>query len=561
MIKTISKILFCALLTSGLQVRANELYDFIAEAKKYHAYENVISALSVVEVHASVKGSGLLVFKDGKLIIVTNSHNLQGKKSALITLPERYVNHYLNERYIPNDGILGFQGMAQVLYDFPLSDIAILSFPEEKLTEEQRFVIEKYALANGVFTEKDGWVPGVSSSLNHEAVTAVLQGKPTTIEASRNAKGSLIKDTFISGDESLIWAAPIYAKPGVSGGGYYKEGILVGLVTKISLAGEAVTLATPFSKIASLLYSPNKNETQVFWKDGLMVYKAKDKTITINPLGNGWLGNGGDLEEVDESKSGDSNPNYWRLQARGSYSTQSISTWDPFVYRPGHFVVNKENVSFVRVKKKSLFKSLDTYRIPTLAQFIASENKGEEQVFLQNTPQNLQILKEARIAQKTNINHGRVYVFSKYSNLFKIETPQGKGEEFPTERSARYRDPEGYLMTYYESYETKFSDKTIFDVKLRPNETDYSRQFSVTAATDLSKVVIKKFEVGYNSSKLISEIVLKPQELNSPQSLVFKSDDGVHKAILMYSNTDLSKLVKVFVLSEKVLAEFWTDKN
>ncbi|MBY0415596.1 MAG: hypothetical protein K2Q18_15590, partial [Bdellovibrionales bacterium] len=46
---------------------------------KYKSYENMSKAMSVVEVLGDGKGSGVLVVMDEKVVVVTNSHILQGK--------------------------------------------------------------------------------------------------------------------------------------------------------------------------------------------------------------------------------------------------------------------------------------------------------------------------------------------------------------------------------------------------------------------------------------------------------------------------------------------------
>ncbi|MBY0413480.1 MAG: hypothetical protein K2Q18_04915, partial [Bdellovibrionales bacterium] len=274
---------------------ATSLYAQELPRIQFDTYRNATDSLSVVEVLGSVRGSGVLVLLDGKIVIVTNSHNLQGNDSAMVTLPRRFSRYFILEPIQWKEGNIGFQGMAKVLHDFPLSDVAILSLPEENMSLEQKALIFEYARTNGGFFRKEGWIAGQRSLDFGDSISAVLKGQPTQIQALEGFKGSKVPDTFISGDGEPIWVIPVFAKPGVSGGAYYQGGILTGLVTKISLAGEPVAFATPFTKIAKLLYSADNHEKLVSWENGLMVYKGKDKTVTMNPLGNGWIGNGGEL--------------------------------------------------------------------------------------------------------------------------------------------------------------------------------------------------------------------------------------------------------------------------
>ena len=57
-----------------------------------------------------------------------------------------------------------------------------------------------------------------------------------------------------------------------------------------------------------------------------------------------------------------------------------------------------------------------------------------------------------------------------------------------------------------------------------------------------------------------SEIILKPVEFNSPNSLVFKSDDGAYRAIYLYSNDNLTRLARVYIENKKAILEFWADQ-
>lgn len=548
---------------------------------KVDAYDHVKKASTIVEVLGNGKGSGVLVAMEGRAVIVTNSHNLQGKMSAFVNFGKRSLHYFLidknNETYDLKEGLAGFQGMAKVIYDFPLSDVAILELPVD-ISLEQKALARGYAYNNGILSKEKGWAPNESLGYS-ETIGAYLQGKAAAIDVLEGYVGTTVPDTFISGDENPVWAIPIFAKPGVSGGGYYKRGVLSGLVTKISLAGEPIAFATPFTKIAKLIYSPSPMEKFVSWKNGLMVYEAKDKTVMMNPLGNGGIGNGGELTEIDESLSGDSNPNYWRLQVNTLGGNRVITTWDPFVYRPGHFKVNNESVSFIKVTSKSLFKTTEKFTVPTLAAYVANEQKGAKQTLLQNTTLNLAILKEARQKQKTNINYGRLYQHDYQTNQYSIYNlrygndngaqllkPMSKDRWAKPVKWNKYRGPkplfdldakvtvdeQGYFSNM--PFSTKISDSTIFDIRVSGEFLGIRGTAYLTASTGLTEVNLKL--VDKNEEK---EIVLNPIEFNSPNSLVFKSDDGAYKVIYIYGNEDLTRLARIYIVSEHSLIELWEN--
>lgn len=537
-------------------------------------HSNSSEASSVVEVLGSGKGSGVLVVMDGKPVIITNSHNLQGKSSAMVTLPRRKAQYFKHDPEIEmRDEYLSFEGIAKVLYDFPLSDVTVLTVPEG-LSRDQMNIINAYALENGVLSAKKGWEANKYSMGNGDVIAAVLNGKSTSIEGLDGFTAGTTPDLFISGDGNPILIIPIFAKPGVSGGGYYKNGVLQGLVTKISLAGEPIALATPFTKIAKLIYSPDKVEKKVAWDNGLMVYQAEDRTVSANPLASGWLGNGGELVEIDESASGDTNPNYWRLQVNSWGYNKIITTWDPFVYRPGQFKINQQNVSFIKVKSKSFFKTVERFQIPTLASFVASEKKGDQQTLLSNTPQNIQMLKEARLQKKPNINFGRLYknnYADKYFQIFNIRINNHNGAQplIPASKdrwaaAPKYNrwfapepiiimdgkvhvDPDGYFFNM--PFSTKISDSTIFDLKINGSHLNLPGNAFLKGAADLSQVSVRVSDG--------EEIILKSTQANSPNSLVFKSEDGAFRAIYIYSNDDLTNLARIYIESESALIELW----
>ena len=571
MTKLITKVMFLILMTSKLL--AEDLPRI-----QMDVYDHVSKATSVVEVLGNSRGSGVLVIMDGNIVIVTNSHNLQGKSSAMINLPVRFVHYFILQPIQMKSTNLRFQGMSKVMYDFPLSDVAILEFPEVSMRPEDRAMIYQYAYSNGVLSAKKGWEPGNRSIGFGDTVSAVLQGQASSIKALEGYKGSSVPDRFISGDDKSIWAIPIYGKPGFSGGAYYRSGVLAGLVTKINLAGEPVAFATPFSKVAKLIYTPNDFEKNFSWENELMIYRNNDRVVSVNPLGNGWFGNGGDLLEVDDTISGDNNPNYWRLEVHTAFTNRIVTTWDPFAYRPGHFKVNDENVGFIRVKGKT--KNSDLFSIPSLASFLYSERKGEKQTFMRTTPLNLAVLKEARLTRKNNINYGRLYTRDYKDNAYKIYNlrysnvngaqllkPMSDKRWAPKEKYNRWSGPkpilemdadvvvdnEGYFSNI--PFSTKISDKNIFDVKVPGSFLKTQSMVYLSAPNDLSQVVLR---IGKGNES--SEIILKPVEFNSPNSLVFKSDDGAHRVIYMYANNDLTKLCKIYFETENTLMEFWTSE-
>lgn len=111
-------------------------------------------------------------------------------------------------------------------------------------------------------------------------------------------------------------------------------------------------------------------------------------------------------------------------------------------------------------------------------------------------------------------------------------------------------DNDGYFSNL--PFSTKFSDETIFDLKINGPFLGREHAIILKGYADLSKVTLKLTQDS-------PEIVLKPQEVNSANSIVFKSDDGAIRVIYLYGNDDLTRLARVYIASEESLIELWQN--
>jgi hypothetical protein len=100
-------------------------------------------------------------------------------------------------------------------------------------------------------------------------------------------------------------------------------------------------------------------------------------------------------------------------------------------------------------------------------------------------------------------------------------------------------------------FASKFSDSTIFDLKIQGDFLNLPGTAILKGSADLSQISLRM-----NDDQ---EIIMKPTQANSPNSLVFKSEDGAFRAIYLYSNDDLTNLARIYIESESVLIELWAN--
>jgi hypothetical protein len=100
-------------------------------------------------------------------------------------------------------------------------------------------------------------------------------------------------------------------------------------------------------------------------------------------------------------------------------------------------------------------------------------------------------------------------------------------------------------------FSSKFSNNTIFDLKIQDEFLNLPGTAILKGSADLSQISLR-----VNDDQ---EIIMLPTQANSPNSLVFKSEDGAFRAIYLYSNDDLTNLARIYVESESTLIELWAN--
>lgn len=228
--------------------------------------------IQVLKNNNYLNGSGVLVLVGNEIMVLTNSHNLLGEKKATGLLTDRlfssiskskidvsFNHHLINVPKLE----LEIAKINSFEYDFPLLDFAILTI-KNNLAEHEMEALKYYAAKNAQICPKGlgqcDTVINYLSNTNHPLVNSV---NSTSFIEGEDHQTFLIKgfeviksnDTYVSGYYNYVYLIPNISIRGVSGGGFYQNSRFTGLVTRISTALEALTVAIPIDEIVRSLWS------------------------------------------------------------------------------------------------------------------------------------------------------------------------------------------------------------------------------------------------------------------------------------------------------------------
>jgi hypothetical protein len=460
---------------------------------------------TAVEVVAALKGSGVIVLLDGSPVIITNSHILQGQKSA------KALGENLS-----------------VLYDYPMNDFAILQIPPQRqgpyLARAQR---------NGSFCRQlkscsKGWRPGSGIQNIENYIVAFIDGTSSTFP---------IVPTFKSFEKNSDIRIPVYTRPGVSGGAYYERGKLTGLVTKVSLSGEAFTYAQTFQAIGRILGQRQRSTDEGHWVRGKLVINHGADRVVLNSADNGGeSGHGG-------SGSGD---DYWTLEVFNFYDTKLVTTWNAFEDRKQSFNLNGNDIL--------MFKEKNRYKYPDLGTYLSPNRRP-----IEDTPLARKKLHRLRRKHKISMKNLRLYHFDKDSKIFQVQATLdpfrrafGGQRLYPEARELNQAshpfewslDSEGYYSSAMVS--SRKSANTIIDLKLL-DETN-PEPLHILAPQSLEELQI----AGLPLARLPG---------HSSASLRFADATQKYKALYIYDSADLTKLERIFIQTPQYLIELWDGQD
>lgn len=554
-------------LFSGLPARAE---NYITD----YRHGNAANKQSVVEVLGTLQGSGLLVMLDQEPVVITNSHVLQGRNKARVRIAPRQISVIATEAEEGRFSRGGFRQFSMdleltVTKDFPYTDFAILSFPST-ITKLEKDILWYYAAKNGGFClnlprcKKGYHYPQKHDDESKDSIVAVLGGKPTSLNIVTNkyATSYQVNTTFVP-DEFTI---PVYARPGVSGGGYYQQGILQGLVTKVSLIGQPLTIATSMKKIGEVLVKSQEIDKNTHWSDdGRLVIQYENQEIIFRtgPNAGGETGHGGG--ETGHGGDGQTSQ-YWNLEVPDASGENKITTWNPMYQRHSSFHINGEEAFLFRINKKLV--------IPTFEKYLTHKKKD---VLLRNK-ENLAILDAERVKAPFEMNQARYFIFDRAKDLYSIErlyywpspfsekefysndqTSLFPGAQFilPDQNGKWHKEAKHFFPAngkkpnaegYYENvaFSAKRTKGLLLDIIFSPIDTE-NEKYTIKANADLQSVRVTHAN---------QEYLLKRTELRSPGAVLFESTDKSMKVIYAYDSENLTAVERVFIQLPNYLLEF-----
>ena len=497
-------------------------YSAIASRVPFDTIErNQSEGLTVVEVLSTLKGSGVIVNLDEEPVIITNSHNLQGLKQAQVTLPTRNQKIWdiesNNKRFD-----VGFSVRASVILDDPYTDFAILKFPDG-MSSDVKEVLKLYGNLNGNLCFKNncpGW-RGTDNKLSiTNNITAVVDGSFQAVEVVLGPKIKFSDSTII---------IPAYTRPGVSGGAFYYNGILSGLVSQVSLSGEAETRAIPFKTIGKIL-KQTPFQPKAFWRDGALVFNIGDEEIVISSgtngggetgHGGGETGHGGGETGHgggETGHGGGTKVNYLELEVLDPSGKHLVRTWNPFQTRKSSFKVNGRRISYIKVKNKLQLPTLENYLKSHTAENVLSET----------------YLKEKRQENPQKVNRARLYEFDKVRKVYALQS----------DFSAVYKTY-GIQKIVSESFDFPFysydSENFIFNLAHGGSNQKFS------GVEDLLSVNID------------GEVLVENATGNASK-ILFQGHNPFRQAVYIYDSEDLLKIERIYVMIDDFLVEMWSEK-
>ena len=560
--------------------------------------DNSSTGLTVVEVKATLKGSGIILLLDGRPVILTNSHNIQGKKVATIRIPSLMVKYLDQVKVSYTDEDIELTEKVSVIIENPLYDFAFLDFPKS-LPERLLKPLTIMAKMNGEFCIssmkcKKGWNESKKMLSSYESnIAAVLDGKRFVAKLIRSVQAKKINDTFITGEKIRIYSIPVFARPGVSGGAYYDHGHLKGLLTKISLSGMAETFAMPLDEIGRVL--SQSIEPQGKWENGSLILNSGRDEIIVKPRANGGgetgngggetgngggetgngggeTGNGGGETsngggetgngggETGNGGGGPLSNHYWSLVFPRTLGSNEITTWNPFVRRPGEFILNNQNVALLKVG--------NTFQAPSFATYRNNQINGKKQIPLAGTSSQMAEIEQLRQNDIPGAICGRSSIYNRTNKKFLVNTgiqttagddgvlfvlPDEKGK-FPKQFKdynpiaiidvpATWIDDEGWNRSSFTAARRSPSlllDLVVTDFRVPIGRNDGPNGVKIQVEQDLSEITIQ-------------DVVLKRLPSHSVTTISFQK--GNSKAALLYDPMNLGKLEKAFFLHENLLLE------
>ena len=348
----------------------------------------------VVEVAGHLLGSGTIILLNREPVILTSSHVLQGDKIASVRLFDQKVIK------LP------------VIKDWPIFDMAVIGLDAKGvdgrplITHSQKQYLKSIA-ADGFCNQNDKADKAdclaktyvnfrTLSELDFEHHVRLVfseNGVTRNVDSLTPQQNAwLLKDIFISGYYGSVFVAPIYLRPGSSGGALFCGKFFCGLITKVSASAEPMTLSITGDNIQAAIESPMPvGEWIATPKGRILKWKNGENTLTTGTVsdnfasaggelsngggelsnGGGELGNGGgelsngggELSNGGGSRSKKVSNRYWQMKVKEGfyksdgphlywiYGDRDVETLNPFLETHSSVTLNGAPIAFMDIQQ------------------------------------------------------------------------------------------------------------------------------------------------------------------------------------------------------------------
>ncbi|MGZ3775367.1 MAG: hypothetical protein ACXVCY_14545 [Pseudobdellovibrionaceae bacterium] len=581
--------------------------------------DNAQEGYGVVQVKGAMWGSGLLMLMKNEeasdeslsgftLSVLTPSHLIQNAKNPTIQIPRRYGTFLTGsirdkESIIPSVIALESQDIpATVLFQDALRDIAILKI---NLTlDDPKFVtLFDIAQHNLVLCQNENsdslCFQGMelrSSMFYNEKINWILNGKLVRQPLNKENAGrtvSLVKDQYISGLFKNIFEISAYGGPGMSGGGFYLNDKLVGMVSKVHYDGYPEVYAVPMNEIYTTLscfYWQTKDCTDEKLTSSWMSsgnlqylnvnYKGSQLRQLVAPTpfgfagGPGVIGSGGGPGVIGSGGSWTTDPYVYIHNLPGAelMETTGIPLVNPFSLSENTFLLNNQKYCGLKTTEN---KSEISASIPR----VILMNKDNVEVALipcskqqkLNSEQKFQAPQKARyfaINRKLSTNNKLHYdftdsSFNSFTQLQKLSTNNSLDNFTPPKPA--------FLDTISFSFNSKGCMNT-FPISLcnyaKPSEDSlFTAQINYLTDGDLSsdqEVITISLNKNFDSISLTKKrannepeksTVLKKQKATQ-NSILYANETNTTRAILNFSDEDKLQPFNLFIQTPKLFIQF-----
>ncbi|MGZ3801632.1 MAG: hypothetical protein ACXVCL_15805 [Bdellovibrio sp.] len=602
--------------------------------------DNAESGLAVVQVKGAMWGSGLLALikneetKEGnpgefELAVITPSHLIQNSLNPTVLMTPRFGNFLTGSIRDPKSSVPQLielrskEIQASVKFQDALRDIALLKL---NLSIDDPLYLSLFDIArknlvlcededahSSCFHLKDFYSAVRTRMVFNEKINWILNGKIVNQPLSKENEEpsvSVVDDQYISGLYKKIFALSVYGGPGMSGGGFYLNDRLAGMVSKVHYDGFPEVYAIPMNEIYETL-------TCFYWKSedcekdklsSSWVTEGNQQFLTVNykgvqlkqivapiPLGfagspislrngPGVVGSGGGPGVVGSgggpgvvgSGGGATNPYIYIHHLPGAELMESTGTplVNPFTLSENNFVLNKERYCSLQLSGSQLNPS------PNIPRFILTnrdingtqakscfENENSKKGTKYSPPKRARYFFHNQELTNANSLHYDFMEsgFNSYTLLssepaIKKESINGFSSAEPAflKKAQFTYNNEGCLNTFPIALcrTSNQNSNAIFKAQIRYKlniKDSYTREImEVELNENLDSITLKKFSA---KTELEKSATLKKQKTTSG-SISYANENKTTRAVLNFSDQDQGQPFNLFIQTPKLLLQF-----